>query len=261
VGRNYDSHGGPLELEIHNMPGSTKNLTCEFIGTFALTFIGAGAILTTTWTGGQPGLVGIAIAHGLALAIAVSATMNISGGHINPAVTAAMIATGRIKLGSGMAYIVAQCAGATVAGLLLSMVFSGLTQTGGVMTGSAAIENCKLGTPAFDVATVSAWTAVLVEVLLTFLLLFAVFGTAVDSRAPKIGGFGIGLTVCMDILMGGPITGAAMNPARAIGTLIAGGSATWSLWSQHWVYWVGPTVGGVLAAFIYDGLILKPSKQ
>jgi len=243
------------------MAESTRNLSCEFIGTFALTFIGAGAILTTTWTGGQPGLVGIAIAHGLALAIAVSATMNISGGHINPAVTAAMIVTGRIKPGAGIAYIVAQCAGATVAGWLLLMIFGGLTQTGAAMTGRAAIEGCKLGTPFFDPATVSAGTAVIVEIILTFLLLFAVFGTAVDLRAPKIGGFGIGLTVCMDILMGGPITGGAMNPARAIGTLIAGGSATSSLWSQHWVYWVGPVAGGVLAAFIYDGLILKPSKS
>src|SRR3972149_4330936 len=97
----------------------TSKLTGEFIGTFALTFIGAGAILTTTWTGGQPGLVGIAIAHGVALAIAVSATMNVSGGHINPAVTVAVMVTGRIKPLDGVGYIVVQCAGATVAGALL----------------------------------------------------------------------------------------------------------------------------------------------
>lgn len=242
------------------MAETTRNLTCEFIGTFTLTFIGAGAILTTTWTGGEPGLVGIAIAHGLALAIAVSATMNISGGHINPAVTAAMIVTRRIKPGMGVAYIVAQCAGATVGGFLLVLIFGGLGQ-GAAMTGREAVEACKLGTPFFTAPTVSVGTAVLVEILLTFLLLFAVFGTAVDPRAPKIGGFGIGLTVCMDILLGGPITGAAMNPARTIGTLIGGGSVTSSLWSQHWVYWVGPVVGGVLAALIYDALILKPSKS
>ncbi len=242
------------------MGNQTKNLACEFIGTFTLTFIGAGAILTTTWTGGQPGLVGIALAHGLALAIAVSATMNISGGHINPAVTAAMLATGRIKPAAGVAYIVAQCAGATVAGSFLAIIFDSLTQTGAAMTGRVAVEACKLGTPFFNEATVPSGAAVLVEILLTFLLLFAVFGTAVDSRAPKIGGFGIGLTVGMDILMGGPITGGAMNPARTIGTLIAGGRATSSLWSQHWVYWVGPVVGGVLAALIYDTFILKPSK-
>ena len=242
------------------MADQTKNLACEFIGTFSLTFIGAGAILTSTWTGGQPNLVGIALAHGLALSIAVSATMNVSGGHINPAVTAAMIATRRIKPGPGAAYILAQCLGATVAGFFLAVIFSGLGQGAAGMTGKAAVAAGKLGTPAFDPAVLSAGAAVLVEILLTFLLLFAVFGTAVDSRAPRIGGFGIGLTVAMDILMGGPITGAAMNPARTIGTLIAGGNATSSLWSQHWVYWVGPVVGGVLAALIYDAFILKPSK-
>ncbi len=236
-------------------------LTGEFIGTFALTFIGAGAILTTTWTGGQPGLVGIALAHGLALAIAVSATMNVSGGHINPAVTAAMMATGRIKPGPGLAYIVAQCAGATVGGILLAQIFGGLGAGAGAMTGQAAIEACKLGTPAYNAAVISPGMALLVEVLLTFLLLFAVFGTAVDERAPKIGGFGIGLTVGMDILMGGPITGAAMNPARTIGTLIGGGSATSSLWSQHWVYWAGPIGGALLAAMIYDAFILRPAKS
>ena len=236
-------------------------LTGELIGTFALTFIGAGAILTTTWTGGQPGLVGIALAHGLALAIAVSATMNVSGGHINPAVTAAMMATGRIKPAAGMAYIIAQCIGATVAGMMLANIFGGLGVGAGGITGRAAVEACKLGTPAHDVAFISSGAAVFVEAILTFLLLFAVFGTAVDGRAPHIGGFGIGLTVGMDILMGGPITGAAMNPARTIGTLIGGGNATSMLWSQHWVYWVGPILGALIAAFVYDGLILKKSER
>jgi aquaporin Z len=92
---------------------------------------------------------------------------------------------------------------------------------------------------------------------LTFLLLFAVFGTAVDERAPRIGGFGIGLTVAFDILAGGPITGAAMNPARTIGTLIGGGSATSALWSQHGVYWFGPVLGGVIAGLVYETLILN----
>ena len=237
-----------------------RNLTCEAIGTFALTFIGAGAILTTTWTGGAPGLVGIALAHGLVLAIVVSATMNISGGHINPAVTIAMIVTRRISPGAGIGYIIAQCVGATIAGFLLAMIFGALGDAGGTMTGSAAIEGCKLGTPNFG-AGISAGMALTVEIILTFLLVFAIFGTAVDPRAPKIGGFGIGLAVCVDILMGGPITGAAMNPARTIGTLIGGGNATSALWSQHWVYWVGPIVGAVLAAVIYDALIMQKSSE
>ncbi|MFQ5492241.1 MAG: MIP/aquaporin family protein [Phycisphaerae bacterium] len=238
------------------MDDRVRNLTCELIGTFALTFIGAGAILTTTWTGGAPGLVGIALAHGVALSIAVTATMNISGGHINPAVTLAMLATGRIKLGNAIGYIIAQCAGATIAGVFLAIIFKALAAGDGGITGTEAIANCSLGTPNFG-ASISAPMAVFVEILLTFLLVFAVFGTAVDGRAPSVAGFGIGLTVMIDILMGGPITGAAMNPARTIGTLIGGGSVTSALWSQHWVYWVGPVVGGLIAAFSYDLLILK----
>ena len=104
---------------------------------------------------------------------------------------------------------------------------------------------------------ISSGAAVFVEIVLTFLLMFAIFGTAVDERTPKIGGFGIGLAVAVNILMAGPITGAAMNPARTIGTLIGGGNATAMLWSQHWVYWVGPIVGALAGAFFYDALILK----
>lgn len=238
-----------------------RKLIAESIGTFALTFIGAGAIITTTWTGGQPGLVGIALAHGVILAIAVSATMNVSGGHINPAVTVAMLATGRIGPGAALQYILAQCAGASAAGFLLFVVFGMLGKGDGYITGSAAAAQTALGTPHFSERTLSAGLAMIVEIGLTFLLVFAVFGTAVDERAPKIGGFGIGLTVCVDILMGGPITGAAMNPARAFGTLLAGGPATDHLWSQHWVYWLGPVTGGIIAAVVYDWLILKPSRR
>jgi len=237
----------------------TRSYACELIGTFALTFIGAGAILVTTWTG-MPGLLIVAVAHGVVLSIAVSGTMNISGGHINPAVTLAMLATRRIKPGPAVGYIVSQVAGATIAGLLLVLIFNGLPVEGGVMTGKAAVSACMLGTPNFAEA-VGSRTAVLVEILLTFLLMFAIMSTAVDKRAPNVGGFGIGLTVMVDILMGGPITGAAMNPARTIGTLIGGGQATSSLWSQHWVYWVGPVFGALLAAVIYDTLILDRSKQ
>lgn len=237
------------------MNENVRNLTCESIGTFLLTFLGAGSIITTTWTGGQPGLVGIALAHGIALAIAVSAAMNLSGGHINPAVTATMLFTGRIKSGTAVAYIIAQCLGATIAGLLLKVVFSGIGVGAAAMSGSAALDACKLGTPNFEPA-VGTGIAVLTEILLTFVLVFTVFGTAVDGRAPRIAGFGIGLSVTIDILLGGPITGAAMNPARAFGTLLAGGGACADLWAQHWVYWVGPIGGGLLAGVLYDALIL-----
>lgn len=237
------------------MGESSRNLAYEAVGTFLLTFIGAASIITTQWNG-SPGLVGIALAHGIALAIAVSASMNLSGGHINPAVTVSMLVTGRISLGNAIGYILAQCAGAVVAGFLLGVVFGGLGAGAAGVDGSAAMAACKLGTPYFNPPVVSATTAIIMEAVMTFVLVFAVFGTAVDGRTPRIAGFGIGLAVTIDILAGGPITGASMNPARTLGTLVGGGAITSDLWSQHWVYWVGPILGAVVAAFFYDGLIM-----
>ncbi len=233
------------------MSKASACFVAEGIGTFALTFIGAGDILTTSFNDGAPGLVGIAIAHGLILAIVVSATMNISGGHINPAVTIAMFCTGRIKPPLAIGYIISQLVGASVAGILLMFIFKSMGEAG-----AEAIIACKLGTPNLH-AAVSPWMGVLIEIILTFLLVFAIFGTAVDPRAPKIGGFGIGLAVTVDILMGGPLTGAAMNPARTFGTLLGGLGDTADLWSQHWIYWLGPVVGALLAAFVYDKFIME----
>ncbi|MCH8880867.1 MAG: aquaporin [Planctomycetes bacterium] len=236
----------------------SKASTCfvaEGLGTFALTFIGAGAILTTAFTGGEPGLIGIAFAHGLVLAIVVSATMNISGGHINPAVTITMLVTGRIKPPLAIGYIISQLVGASVAGFLLMFIFKSMGEAG-----AEAIIACKLGTPNLS-AAVSPWMGVLIEIILTFLLVFVIFGTAVDPRAPKIGGFGIGLAVTVDILMGGPLTGAAMNPARTFGTLLGGLGDTADLWSQHWIYWLAPIVGAVLAGVFYDKFLMEHPEQ
>ncbi len=230
-------------------------LTAEALGTFALCFIGAGAICMTTKMGASgPGLLGVAIAHGIALSIAVSATMNVSGGHVNPAVTMAMLVTGRISFVDAIGYIVAQCTGATIAGFLVLTIFKGMSTP----DGQSVVTAAGLGTPAYNAATMGMGTAILIEAALTFLLLFAVFGTAADPRAPKIGGFGIGLTICADILVGGPLTGAAMNPARTFGPGIVA-FLTGNLpefWSQHMVYWVGPILGAVIAALIYDNLVM-----
>ncbi|MBI5764904.1 MAG: aquaporin [Planctomycetes bacterium] len=230
-------------------------LTAEAIGTFALCFIGAGAICMTTKMGATgAGLLGVAIAHGIILSIAVSATMNVSGGHVNPAVTMAMLVTGRISLADAIGYIVAQCVGATVAGFLVLTIFKGMSAP----DGTSVIVAAQLGTPNFNPQSISTGTAILIEAVLTFLLVFAVFGTAADPRAPKIGGFGIGLTICADILVGGPLTGAAMNPARTFGPgLVASmNNCLDSFWGQHMVYWVGPILGAVVAGLIYDNLIM-----
>ena len=220
--------------------GYVKPLIAELIGTFAFVFIGAGSIITNTLTHGAIGLLGIALAHGLALSIMITVFAATSGGHINPAVTVAMLVTRRIAPLLGLLYIVAQLVGATLAGLLLQAIYP-----------QVVWQAAQLGTPMLAPG-VSFGTGVLVEAVLTFFLLLAVFGTAVDPRAPKIGGFGIGLTVAFDILVGGALTGASMNPARTFGPALAGG-----FWNNDLVYWIGPIIGAVLAALIYQYVILR----
>src|SRR5262245_30934477 len=154
-------------------------LTAEALGAFALSFIGAGAICMDAQMGAKgAGLLGIAIAHGIILSIGVSATMNVSGGHLNPAVTFAMLATKRIDAGLAIQYIIAQLVGATVAGMLVLAIFKGLMTPDGKAVTLAA----GLGTPTFDPKQISMGRAIMIEALLTFLLVFAIFGTAVDAR-------------------------------------------------------------------------------
>jgi MIP family channel proteins len=222
------------------MESNSKKLFVECLGTCIFFFIGAGAIITNQFSNGAVGLIGIALAHGIILSIMVSAFGGISGGHFNPAVTFAVMIAKRISVSLGLQYIGAQLIGGVLAGLLLRAVFPGDL--------CAAVH---LGTPAVA-SGISVGTAVLVEAILTFALVLSVFGTAIDPRAPKIAGFGIGLTVMVDILVGGPLTGASMNPARTFGPgLVAG------FWENHWVYWVGPLLGGGLAGFVYEKFIME----
>lgn len=216
----------------------------EFVGTFIFVFIGAGSIVTNTYLHGTVGLIGIALAHGLTLSIVISVFGATSGGHFNPAVTIGFMITQRIVRLVGIAYIVAQLAGATLAGLLLRALFS-----------TAVWQSAQLGTPSLA-PDVSPGTGILLEAILTFFLLIAIFGTAVDERAPKLGGFGIGLAVLADILMGGPLTGASMNPARTFGPALAGG-----FWDNNFVYWIGPITGAIIAVLFYEYVILCHRKR
>ena len=219
-----------------------KVLIAEALGTFYLCFAGIAAILSTTSAvGGGGGLVAIALAHGLALSLAVHNFGGISGAHVNPAVTAGMLITGRIKPPLAAMYIVAQLAGSTVAAVLCKMIFP-----------PEAVTAAMLGIP-LPAPWASTATVLLVEFILTFLLITSVFGTAVDDRGKtvKIGAFGIGLTVAIDILAGGPITGASMNPARSFGPALVAGH-----WAWHWAYWVGPVLGGCAAALLYHHVLL-----
>jgi MIP family channel proteins len=224
-------------------------LVAEFVGTFALCFVGIMAIHSGA------GLVAIALAHGLILAIMVTAAMPTSGGHFNPAVTFGFLITGKIKLSAAIAYMVIQLMAGTIAALMVYAMFGG---------GEIGAHVVAMGTPAVatDAMThqllVSPAAALLAEVIASFFLIFAVWGSAADPRARNVGGFAIGLTVAADILAIGPITGASMNPARSFGpTLVASFQPGSGVWTMHWIYWVGPLLGGGLAAIVYH-LILWP---
>lgn len=213
----------------------TRQCVAEAIGTFALIFIGVGAIYNL---GAIPGgLLGIALAHGLTIAVMVSATAGISGGHLNPAVTFGLLVGGKISLKDSIAYWIAQLAGATAAGLLAAQ-FIGMPA---VATGTPDLGD-----------KISQLQGIGIEAVLTFFLVFVVYGSAVDARAPKIGGLAIGLTVALDILFGGPLTGAAMNPARTFGPALASGH-----WNNHLVYWIGPMLGGLLAGLVYGRFLIR----
>jgi len=157
---------------------------------------------------------------------------------------------GKIDLKKAVAYWIAQLAGATAAGLLCV----GLLGTGAVGGGTPDISLVADSANALR-QVVSSGQAIIIEAVLTFFLVFVVYGTAVDSRAPKIGGLAIGLTVALDILFGGPLTGAAMNPARAFGPALASGH-----WNNHLVYWIGPLLGGAVAGLVYGRFLIKGSK-
>jgi MIP family channel proteins len=219
------------------MDQGPKSYWAEFLGTFTLCFAGQGAIVMQQ-AAGTNNLLVIAVAHGLALAVMISALGTWSGGHFNPAVTFGFWVTRRISLTSAITYWVSQLLGAIAASFLLRAVVPGEP--------GAAVH---FGVPMLS-AGVSVGQGFLLEFVMTFFLVTAVWGTAVDERGPKIGGFGIGLTVCMDILFGGPLTGAAMNPARAFGAACASG-----VWTDHWLYWVAPMAGGAAAARIYKSLM------
>ena len=219
----------------------------EFVGTFYLCFAGIAAILCNTPSvGGNSGLLGIALAHGLALSIAVNVFGGESGAHFNPAVTSGFLVTGRIKPALALFYIIAQCAGATTAAGVCRVMFP-----------VDAVAQTTLGLP---LPAPWATTAVVLlgEFVMTFLLMTSIYGTAVDERgkAVKIGGFGIGLTVAFDILAGGAVTGASMNPARSFGPALE-----MMHWQWHWAYWLAPIAGACVAALLYDNVLLKPIRK
>ncbi len=227
-----------------------KGCIAEAIGTFALVFFGAGAILMTAdTTGGAGSLVTVALAHGIALSVFITGTMYISGGQLNPAVSIGLFSIGKQSAGQTAAFVASQLfAAACAAGMLIWTI------------GASSANNADLGTNVG--ATIGSMTiagdvrgVLVLEFLQTFALMTAVLTTAVDSRRHKIGGFGIGLTVAMCIMAFGPLTGSSMNPARTFGPALYGH------WDMHWAYWLAPVAGAVAASMVYKLVWATPEPE
>lgn len=228
------------------MYGLVQKLAAEFIGTFSVVFVAAGAICADRYLQlqNQPsfGLVGIALAYGLATAIMVVAFAHVSGGHLNPAVTIALWVTRRLGTLQSLFYCVAQLLGSLAAAYLLAAIIP-----------EQVWRPLGMGTP--DLATdFTRLHAMVLEGILAFLVVLAYFATVLDDRGAfaKVAGFAVGLMVMADVLLGAPFVGAsAANPARSFGTALV---------SRHWqnqgVFWVGPLFGGVIAGVVYDRLFL-----
>jgi aquaporin TIP len=206
----------------------------EFVGAFALVFAGMGAIAVGA------DLVGVALAHGLVIAVMASAVGHISGGHFNPAVTFGFLVTRRMTPTLAGAYVAAQLLGATAGALALRALYP-------------AQLDLDTGVPQLGQG-VGAAEAMGIEAILTFFLVWVIFATAADARGAfkSIAGLAIGLTITLDILAGGPLTGAAMNPARSLGPALVQ-----NVWDDFLVYWIGPLAGGGLAALVYELLYLR----
>ena len=221
------------------MSQNLRPLTAEFVGTMLFVFLGAGSVVAFAAGGPATGAVGIALAHGVGMAVIVSMTMSISGGHMNPAVTTGLWIANKIDGKLALQYILAQLLGALVGAALVK----GILPRPGV--------TLALGGTPHLAGDVTFLQGVWIEAALTFFLVSAVFGTAVSPEAPKIGGFGIGLAIFVDALVGGNFTGAMMNPARAFGPALINVSL-----NGQAVYWIGPLLGAALAAALWKAVLL-----
>lgn len=225
------------------MRDAWRHFIAEFIGTFALVFVGSGAIMVSKYNSSTAGLVEVALAHGLIMAVMVTALMRISG-HFNPAVTIGFLVTRRIEPMMASLYVVAQVLGAVIAAYALKATFP-----------SALFVATRGGGQAISL-DIGGGQAFGLEAIATFFLVFVVFGTAVDLRAPKLGGLLVGLTVTADILAIGPLTGASMNPARSFGPALASG-----VFEAQLLYIFAPITGAVVAALLYEHLFMRTGPE
>nr|AAF78757.1 putative aquaporin TIP3 [Vitis cinerea var. helleri x Vitis rupestris] len=228
-------------------PDALKAALAEFFSMLIFVFAGEGSgmafnKLTDSGSSTPAGLVAAALAHGFALFVAVSVGANISGGHVNPAVTFGAFLGGHITLLRGILYWIAQLLGSVVACLLLKF------STGGLETSAFSLSS-----------GVSVWNALVFEIVMTFGLVYTVYATAVDPKKGNLGiiaPIAIGFIVGANILAGGAFDGASMNPAVSFGPAVV----SWS-WANHWVYWAGPLIGAAIAAIIYDHIFIDNTHE
>ncbi|KAG5583028.1 hypothetical protein H5410_053655 [Solanum commersonii] len=236
---------GRTEEATH--PDALKAALAEFISTLIFVFAGSGSgVAFSKLTGGgantPTGLIAAAIAHAFGLFVAVSVGANISGGHVNPAVTFGAFVGGNITLLRGILYWIAQLLGSVVACLLLKFT------TGGMEIGAFSLSD-----------GVGVGNALVLEIVMTFGLVYTVYATAVDPKKGSLGTIApiaIGFIVGANILVGGAFDGASMNPAVSFGPAVV----SWT-WNNHWVYWVGPLIGGGLAGLIYEFFFINQTHE
>lgn len=227
-----------------------QRVLAEFVGTAVIVFVAAGTVVSTGGLGALDGsaTVTVALAYGLVVAAVMTSAVHLSGAHVNPAVTIGVFVTGRIELRDAGAYLVAQLAGAVAgAGLLRAALPETLW------------DPVSLGTPQVNEAFgVSTGQGVLIEAVLAFAVAWVFFAAVVDERTAvaRAGAWVVGLVVAAGALMAYTFSGAAMNPARAFGPALAGG-----FWDHHWVFWVGPVAGAIVAAVVYDLAVLRPRDE
>jgi aquaporin Z len=219
-----------------------RPLLAEFLGTALFVFIGAASIVANAMTAGGVTSLGIALAHGVGIAVLISSLMGISGAHFNPAVSLGLLVAGKIDGRTCGRYVGAQLVGAVAGAALVKALFS-----------APAVAAVSAGTPQLA-ANIGFVQGIGIEAAFTFFLVSAVFGTAVSSEAPKIGGFGIGLAIFVSAVVAGGLTGGAVNPARAFGPALV----SWT-WHSQAVYWVGPLAGGLVAGWVWKVFLLPRS--
>ncbi|OMO58876.1 Major intrinsic protein [Corchorus capsularis] len=225
-----------------SQPDAIKAAFAEFFSMLIFVFAGEGSgmafnKLTNNGSSTPAGLVAASLAHAFALFVAVSVGANISGGHVNPAVTFGLFLGGNITLLRGILYWIAQLLGSVVACFLLKFA------TGGLETSAFSLSS-----------DVSGLNAFVFEIVMTFGLVYTVYATAVDPKKGNLGiiaPIAIGFIVGANILAGGAFDGASMNPAVSFGPAVV----SWT-WANHWVYWAGPLVGAAIAALVYDNIFI-----